>query len=150
MLYKSYGRLVYEADVIKTVPSKLSENWIVARVCNDLVGYYQYWLTKKGIPIVPSSWKPHISVVKGEKMSKQVFADWTKDKGEWIRFDYDDELRMNRKGFVWINCWSKQLNELRQSLGLYIKRDDRFHLTVAKMKEGISYYGIEKILTYDP
>ena len=150
MLYKSYGRLVYEADAIKTAPSKLSENWIVLRCCNDLAGYYQYWLAKKGIVIVPSSWKPHISVVKGEKMSKQIFTDWMKTNGEWVNFNYDDDLRMNDRGFVWVNCWSKELNDLRRSLGLYVKRDDRFHLTVAKMKEGITYYGIEKLLTYDP
>ena len=131
-------------------PSKLSDNWIVLRCCNDLVSYYQYWLTKKGLPIVPSSWKPHISVVKGEKMSKEIYTDWTKSKGPWVNFDYDDDLRMNDRGFIWVNCWSKGLNDLRRSLGLYLKKDDRFHLTVAKLKEGIAYIGIEKLLTYDP
>lgn len=150
MLYKSYGKLVYEADAIKTAPAKLSENWIVLQCCNDLVGYYRYWLAKKGLAIVAPSWKPHISVVKGEKMSKQIFADWVKTNGAWMNFEYDDDLRVNDRGFIWVNCWSKELNNLRRSLGLYIKRDDRFHLTVTKMKEGITYYGIEKLLTYDP
>lgn len=142
---------MYEADVIKTTPAKLSENWIVLQVCHDLVGYYKYWLAKKGIMIVPSSWKPHISVVRGENMSKQIFADWLKaNGGPWIKFDYEDDLKRNDKGFVWIDCWSKELNDLRQALGLYLKRDDRFHLTITKMKTGISYHGIEKLLTYDP
>jgi len=150
MLYKSYGKLVYEADVMKTTPAGLSDNWIVLHVCNDLVGYYKYWLTKKGIAIAPSSWKPHISVVKGEKMAKKIFTDWIKNNGAWVNFEYDDELRMNDRGFIWVNCWSKELNCLRKALGLYLKRDDRFHLTVTKMKEGIAYIGIENILTYDP
>ena len=150
MLHKSYGKLVYEADVVKTAPARIFENWIVTRCCDDLVGYYRYWLTKKGVIITPPSWKPHISVVKGEKMSKQIFTDWTKSNGAWINFDYDDELRMNDRGFIWINCWSKELNDLRRALGLYLKRDNRFHLTITKMKEGISYQGIEKLLVYDP
>lgn len=150
MLYRSYGKLVYEADVVKTAPAKLSENWVIAQVCQDLVNYYQYWLNKKGLVTVPSSWKPHISVVRGENMSKQVFTDWIKRNGNRIQFDYDDELRMNNRGFVWVNCWSRGLNDLRRSLGLYAKRDDRFHLTITKLKDGISYIGIDSLLTYDP
>lgn len=141
---------MYEADVIKTAPAKLSDNWIVLQVCPDLANYYQYWLKKKGVMIVPSSWKPHLSVVRGEKMSRAVFDDWIKTNGNRIKFDYEDELKRNDKGFVWVDCWSKELNDLRKALGLYLKKNDRFHLTITKMKPGFSYHGIEKLLTYDP
>jgi hypothetical protein len=148
MLYQSYGKLVYEADIMKT-PSDLSTNWIILQVSPGLAGYYQYWLAKKGILLTPSSWKPHLSVVRGEKMDKQIFEKWKK-ADDRVHFDYDDELRYNDKGFVWINCWSKELNDLRKSLGLYLKKNDKFHLTVTKMRPGFTYHGIEKLLTYDP
>lgn len=149
MRHKSYGYLYYESDIIKT-PNLLNHNWIILRCCDDLVNYYQYWLNKKSIAIIKSSWKPHLSISRGEALDKAKFIEWIGINGNKIHFDYEDELRYNKKGFVWINCWSKELNGLRHSLGLYLKKDDRFHLTVAKMKDGISYYGIEKFLTYDP
>lgn len=150
MLYQSYGKLVYEADVLKARPSKLTENWVVLNVNPDLAKYYQYWLSKKGIILTPSSWRAHISVVRGEKMDKRLFSNWLRTNGNQVKFEYDDEIKYNDKGFCWANCWSKELNDLRRSLGLYVKKNDRFHLTVAKMREGFSYYGIESILTYDP
>jgi hypothetical protein len=149
MLHRSYGSLIYEADAIKTAPSKLSENWIVLRVCDDLVNYYQYWLNKRGVAISRSSWKPHLSVVRGEKMQKEIFTEWISKNGNKISFEYEDELLCNKE-FIWLNCWSSELNKLREKLGLYRKKNDRFHLTICKLNEGIVYIGMEKLLRYDP
>src|SRR4051812_41628495 len=111
MKYTSYGYLTYEADVMKT-PGDLSKNWIILRCCDDLVNYYQYWLNKRGVAISKSSWKAHLSIVRGEKMSKQIFSNWIKENGNKVSFEYDDELRCN-DAFIWVNCWSPELNELR-------------------------------------
>lgn len=89
MLYKSYGKLVYEADIMQT-PNKLSENWIVLRCDDNLVNYQQYWLNKKGVAITVSSWKPHLSVIRGEKMDKTTYNDWVKKNGSWVDFSYDN------------------------------------------------------------
>lgn len=140
---------MYEADFVK-LSNMSNENWIVLQIDRDLARYYQYWLSKHGVQLAPSSWKPHISVVRGEKMDRRVFSDWMKANGNQITFEYHDEPKRNDRGFIWLDCWSKELNDLRQTLGLYLKRNDRFHFTVAKMKEGISYYGIDKLIKYDP
>lgn len=148
MLYNSYGKLVYEADVLAT-PTKLSDNWVVLNVCNDLVNYYQYWLNKRGVKIKKSSWRPHLSVIRGETMDKDLYSTWIKNNGGKVYFDYDDTLKTNGK-FIWVDCKAPKLNELRKSLGLYLKKDDRFHLTVAKLDKGVVYIGMESLLIWDP
>lgn len=148
MLLQSHGYLTYEADVMKA-PTNLSDNWIILRGVDGIVNYYQYWLAKRGIAFTSSSWKPHVSVVRGEKMDRKLFDKWIKNNGNKIIFEYNDDFRVNNE-FIWINCFSKELNDLRRFLGLYVKKDDRFHLTLGKINKGVVYIGTEKLLIYDP
>lgn len=142
-MYQSSGKLVYEADVMK-LPNAQNENWVILQCCNDLVAYYQYWLTKKGVAITKSSWKSHLSVIRGEQMDKKIYDNWAR-KNSLINFEYDDTLKTNME-FIWVDCFVPELNKLRSELGLYQKKNDRFHLTVAKLKPNVVYVGLEKLL----
>jgi hypothetical protein len=65
-------------------------------------------------------------------------AHWGKYEGETVRFGYCNELRSDST-YIWLDCFAKQLEEIRLELGLTRSRalnpdDGIFHITIANLK----------------
>ncbi len=93
----------------------------------------------------PQRYEPHISVIRKEKPKN--LAAWGKYEGKRIKFIYSNYIH-NGTQYWWLDCYSKELEAIREELGLsiapphpslgYHKPKDGyskvFHTTIANFK----------------
>lgn len=112
--------------------------WCVIDIGNDLPAYYRWWLERERHTwLCVPAWGGHISVVRGEH-PKQA-DQWKYLHGTTVTFEYlhgyvgvspDKDIGGH---FFWVYVRCKQLDEIRQRLGL--PTGWTYHFTV-----GRSYY----------
>lgn len=135
MLYQSSGILKYE--IIPEYGYR-----VILETQDDLSDYYRS-LIPKYIEIRPQKYNSHISIVRKE--IPLILENWGKFDGQEIKFLYNNYINFDNRYF-WLNCFSKDLETVRTSLGLELKNHSsdnyllegylkRFHLTIGNKKE---------------
>ena len=117
-----------DEDLILT---RKNEGWAILRVDLTHILPYLQKIRKEGKKISASAWGPHISVIRGE------VRRWTTTKrycldGKKYTVEVASEIRKNRSGYYWLDCKSKELENLRIRLDLPPRPSPPFHLTIGK------------------
>lgn len=112
----------------------LEDWWLILTVDPEIVRYY-CWLAKSwGIEIERGSRHgPHISIVAGEKPKSKLKKKWFKLKGRSVKFEYSNQLKHDYY-HCWLEVKSRELEKIRQSMGLKPRPFHPFHLTVGRLK----------------
>lgn len=106
MLYKSTGILQY---------AKGQHFYkLVANINQDITDYY-FSLVPKYIDIKRQMYPAHISIVRKEV--PLILEAWERHAGASIQFSYSNEIWFSEK-YMWLNCWSEEMEQLREELGL--------------------------------
>lgn len=109
-------------------------------VDKEIINYYRS-LIPKYITYQPQKYPPHISVVRYETPDLNVWNKYTKKKEE-IDFSYEGTVKFGQM-YLWLNCFSKRLEEFRLELGLPVESKYTlppegftkcFHCTIGNMK----------------
>lgn len=127
-MFKSVGKLIYSENPYK----------LIVEVGTGLADYYRS-LIPKYININKPMYPPHISVVRNE--IPIYLSSWNKYKDCSVVFEYEGEI-YNDETYYWLNAYSKDLEEIRQQLGLSktseITRSPdgrhKFHITLGNLK----------------
>lgn len=130
--FESSGTLRYSINPYK----------LIVEVDKDLAKYYRSMIPKY-FKTNTQAYSPHISVVRNETPAKLEF--WHKYEGEIIVFTYSNIIYQNDT-YYWINVYSRQLEDIREELGLLRKSDFpsphrplefdwTFHITVGNAKD---------------
>lgn len=115
---------------------------LTVEVNQDLADYYRA-LIPKYYNARRSRYPAHITVVRPEKENPPKIRYWGDHEGERVEFLYDPFVYSD-KGYYWLNCWCKRLEEIREELGLPITSrytlppsgfTKCFHCTVGNYKE---------------
>lgn len=106
--------------------------WCVAYVDPE-IGKYYYSLIPKARYASRQKYPPHITVVRKDLESANGL-DWDQYNGKLITVYYENVLRSSDI-YYWLDAWSKDIEEIRVSLGLPPHRFDRYHITVGNTKE---------------
>jgi hypothetical protein len=124
----------------------ISHEWIegygdrmVVNTDPELSRYY-FSLLPKYLNIKPQGWNPHISLIRNETPTypARIFEY----VGRKVSFLYDP-IVLNDEKYYWINCFSKELEDIRKDVGLpYISKFWQpplfylrsFHITIGNLK----------------
>ena len=82
----------------------------------EISHYYRFFIPKKYLFNRPK-YESHISVVR--KVVPVNLSYWGKYEGKEIEFQYDNNIHFGTV-YIWLNCFSKRLEEIRLELGLNI------------------------------
>lgn len=105
----------------------------------DLARYYRCLIPKWISRNVPM-YDPHISVVRKEVVLN--LTEWGRFEGQEVKFSYSNIVYFG-KVYCWLNVYSRDLEELRQGLGLPVSSEITrppegflrcFHVTLANFK----------------
>ena len=124
--YEGIGKLVF--DPLRG--TKHFDPWWMLVQCDDQITcYYAWFLRKYGRPVwVTRLWGTHVSVVKHEEPPNLEL--WGKIDRE-VRFHYTNYIRSDNGLHAWLDCYSPELSEVRQELGLPAK--EWFHMTIGRL-----------------
>lgn len=133
MFYYSHGKIHYDDD---------DGFRLTVEVNQDLSNYYRC-LVPKVQRVERPRYSAHITVVRPVYESPSKIRYWGNYEGEIVEFMYDHYIQEG-KGYMWINCWCKRLEVIREELGLpnfshypllpegYLKT---FHCTIGRYEE---------------
>lgn len=135
------GNLYYATAIVKTYP-----NWIVAYVDKDIATYYRS-LVPKAKYIQPPMYDPHITIVRKDIENIELIEKAPLGlintpmhvgyyDGYLCSIEYDSNIKTDGV-YYWLDCWSKSIGDIRESLGLSRFRDgfDRYHITIGNTKK---------------
>lgn len=133
MIFKSFGTLRYS----------VGENFykLIVEADEGISKYYRS-LVPKSIYFRPQKYPAHISVVRRE--IPDLKESWGKYEGHTVEFSYENIVRFGQV-YMWINCFSSQLENIRVELGLPVHDQFTippegfkkcFHMTLGNFKEG--------------
>lgn len=110
---------------------------LVANVDKELARYYRSLIPAYCRP-APQMFSAHISVVR--KITPINLEKWGLYEDRTITFSYSHEVE-NDNRYWWLNCYSKELEEIRLELGLALYKPARdvdfrqtFHITIGNTK----------------
>lgn len=130
-LWKSTGIVRYDPKVER---GTFKENWVILQCDRELVRYYQHvFYTLYFKKLQTAMWGSHISIVRGEKPTKDA---WKQYNGRIIEFSYIYEGGFYTNGqHFWLKVWSPAFGNIRESLGL--SRDPKvpFHLSIGSLSQ---------------
>lgn len=127
--------MFYSSGYLQVDPlpgTKHFEPWWALLICDkDIAGYYSWHLKKFGIESNTANlWGIHISITRGEEPPNKEL--WNKQNGKLFNFGYDGFIRFDNGEHAWIDIYSEELSNFRESLGLIPK--NKFHLTIGRLK----------------
>jgi len=118
------------------------EGWkLIVEVDKGIAEYYRA-LIPKWLPVMPTRYDPHITVVRQEKEEPVHKEHWKKYQGEEVEFFYSPIVQQG-KVYYWLNIFCVQLEDIRLELGLPVRSEFTlppegfrkcFHMTVANKK----------------
>jgi hypothetical protein len=126
--------------------------WLVVNCDPEIARYYRWWTDKANNPLAFEEanlkkpiWRPHISVIRGERPRVDLRHFWKKYEGKEITFKYglivhnsgETETRKSPDVHWYINCECTELDDIRKELGLW-RGFEKYHLTVGKSYVGQS------------
>lgn len=113
MLFECQGYLKYAK-----VDSDLGLSLMVPQ---DLSNYYRSFIPKyKKVAI--QKYPAHITVVRIHNEKPTLLDNWGFHKNKTVKFYYSNEIQES-DNYYWLNCFSKDLENIRKELGL---RNDFF------------------------
>jgi len=122
MKYESYGRVFEDHSHKKW--------WLFIRADSSISHYYCWLMSRYGIAMNPGNRHgSHISIVQGETPKDKVC--WGALIGAKVEFKYSSLIKYNGL-HAWVEVQSKQMEEIRKSLGLSATPWHRFHLTIGQ------------------
>lgn len=89
---------------------------LTLEVSQELSNYYRS-LIPKHYRVNQPRYPAHITVVRPEYESPPKIRHWGDYEGEQVEFMYDPYVQEG-KGYFWLNCWCKRLEDIREELGL--------------------------------
>ena len=102
--------------------------YAIAHVDRQLVRYYQWWIWREfRIKITDSAWKPHATLIRGEKPRKPLL--WNLHEGHKVQVSYSPKLLTNGNHW-WLPACSTDLENIRTELGLRARPYVPFHITI--------------------
>jgi hypothetical protein len=109
--------------------------WIVLACDEELRKYYTaLYKASTGIALAPPKFGSHVSVVRGDEEHIKPGL-WQRNlQGPTVLYEYEDEIREEDK-YVWIDVRSKDLECLREGLGLSGTPPFSFHLTLGRKEK---------------
>lgn len=135
-MFKSIGRLVYDP------PSHVgnTKNWLVLMCDDEISRYYRYLYTKEyyflnadySTKLTRPIFGAHISLIRGEKISKQYQYLWKNYHNQMIEFEYDPGVKDNKE-YYWLNVKCDALLNIRSAYGLSRQPKFGLHLTVGRI-----------------
>lgn len=110
--------------------TKHFDPWWMLVICDtEIIRYYSWFLKRYGKPVWLSRlWGAHVSVIKHEEPPKKEL--WGKPIPEVV-FRHSNIVRSDNDKHAWVDVYSPQLSEIRQSMGLPAK--EWFHLTIGRL-----------------
>lgn len=106
--------------------------WVVLECDAELLKYYaSLYRTATGISLIPPKFGSHVSVVRGDEENIKPGLWPRHTLGPIVSYEYDNEIRELDK-YVWLDVRSKDLESLREGLGLSGKPPFSFHLTLGR------------------
>jgi hypothetical protein len=126
--YRSLGALHFDPKK----DTKHFEPWWVLLLCDDgIVTLYRWFLKTYGLDTEPNRlWGAHVSVIKGQEPTKKEL--WGTKEGQRVEFWYTDQIRWDNEKHAWLDCFSPEMSNIRQEMGLPGK--SFFHLTLGRLK----------------
>jgi hypothetical protein len=125
-MIKSKGKIIYDP-----IAGKANNKWWVIVECDEnIIKYYKYWVEKYyKVELNKPLFNAHISVVRGEEpLNKEL---WRYNHECEVDFYYSVDIE-NENGYWWLRVFSKDLEDLREKLGLNKDVKFGFHLTIGK------------------
>lgn len=106
------------------------ETYIVAYVDSEISRYYRS-LIPKYIYTFPQKYPAHITIVRKDQEIMPANVGFIQNT--LVYFEYDSTINFSDT-YVWLNCYSKDIEDIRESLGLPRCRFNSFHITIGNMK----------------
>lgn len=106
------------------------KDWAVVEIGYEFSNYYRSLLPKY-LKVQPSKYPAHITVVRKnlEKATNWGYLDKCQ-----IKFDYEPIIKYDSP-YYFIDCWSDQISEIRQYLGLpKYRMYGCYHITIGNTK----------------
>lgn len=130
-VYMANALKLMETDMI--IPSKTDgEAWCILKVDLKTIQEQLEGLRSAGINISGSAWGPHISIIRGETVDKELFKEHPQELTK-INFELG-ALRHNKQGYYWYDIECPELEQLRISFRLSPRPTPPFHLTIGKVQ----------------
>ena len=120
MFFKSSGKVWY------------GNNYAVVWVDDQIAQYYRAILPKY-LEINPPKYPAHITVCRRDiEIAKN---NWLFRNGQTVKFIYRAQLYYDEL-YVWLECWSNEIAQIRKELGLPVFRHDfnSYHITIGNFK----------------
>ncbi|NJK77220.1 MAG: hypothetical protein HC942_28845 [Microcoleus sp. SU_5_6] len=116
---------------LKYFPLKGESNdagWLILECDRDLSLYYCWFVQKHlGLRLQHPKFGSHISVVRGEVVKN--ICRWNAYQSQTIDFYYSNEIKTNIR-YWWLTVCSPCLMSVRQELGLDVRPEYDFHVTI--------------------
>lgn len=111
---------------------------VVAYLPKDLIDYY-YALIPKYKNAQRQKYPPHITIVRGPYEPDVNRDKWKYRDGELISVYYDGVIKYSDTYF-WIDCYSNDISEIRNELGLlqYPFIFNSYHFTIGNVKNEVA------------
>lgn len=127
-IFKSTGTLIYSDNPLKLILS----------VDQGISDFY-FSIVPKTFKIQKQMYPAHVSVVRNSSVPHTQF--WEKYQNKVLEFDYEDMV-YNDERYYWLNVFCKELEEIREELGLSRSGDvslspdgrHKFHITIGNSK----------------
>lgn len=109
---------------------KVYKTYIVAYVDNQLTEYYRS-LIPKALYVNGQRYQAHITIIRADVEpvpDKASIYD-----GKYINYQYDSTI-FTCGTYYWLNAHSKDIEDIREDLGLPRIKYDTFHITIGNCK----------------
>ena len=117
--------------ILKYFPLEGEDNnigWLILECDRDLSLYYCWFVQRQlGLRLQHPRLGSHITVVRGEVVKNLL--RWSAYPSQEMKFYYSNEIKMNGR-YWWLNVYSPCLMSIRQELGLEVKPEFDFHVTI--------------------
>lgn len=122
-VFEGQGRVNY--DPHRGTMRGNTKNWCVIDCDREITRYNRWWLNKeKHLILNQPAWDAHISVVRGERLSRDAQLLWKKYHGKRVDFMYEHgDIQTSPDPdapgtFFWVRVHCPLVDRIRSELGL--------------------------------
>lgn len=121
--------------IISEQPPKQRKGWYSISVEEEISKYYS-WFYKQGNL---KDWNPsmngcHITYIAGNREKRIITSNDMKPFiGQKIQYSWRPVVMTNGETF-WMDCWSKDLDTIRELLNLEVPKKFGYHITLGNLK----------------
>lgn len=123
---------------------KKTEWWAVVQVDREITRYFRWWVQRQfHVELSSPSWDAHVSIIRGERPSRDKRHLWKKYHNQKIDFRYSNIIRQSgdttkRPGTYWfveVDC--PMLIDIRDEFGF--PSDWKLHITIGRTWHDIGH-----------